>query len=535
VSIPGARGITTAARVAAIPVLVFVALAVWAVSSPVGSTPDEDWHLSSIWCGQGIEQGVCEPSSVPGQRKVPEALPNAAACFAAHPDVSAACQTEWFDPEKRALVSTDRLDVNGAYPPVFYFTMHVFVGPEIARSVMTMRLVNAALFVGLMTATFWLLPRRRRTMLVFGPAVVLVPLGVFLIPSINASGWALTSAAVLLPAVVGFFETTGRRRLGLAGIAVLAAVIGAGARADAAVYTVIAAVVATVLVARWERREWKLFALPVLICAIGALFYLTSGQSEIAGTGLHGSAVDAGTTSLLISDLLNVPSLWAGVFAYGSWGLGWLDTPMPAVVWVVNMATFGGFLFLGLRMADRRKLVALVTVVLAAWLIPTVILVQSRTVVAGLVQPRYVLPLLITLAQVALFRVTGRPRLVTRAELVVAAVALGGTDLVSLYTNFRRYLTGLGAGTLDVAARPTWWWPFPAPPVAMWAVGGIALAVALVLGALAVSRADDRADDRANNRTDEEAAAAEPDREIGAVGPRRTAPASDPAPAPAAA
>jgi hypothetical protein len=59
--------------------------------------------------------------------------------------------------------------------------------------------------------------------------------------------------------------------------------------------------------------------------------------------------------------------------------------------------------------------------------------------------------------------------------------------------------------------------------------------VALVLGALAVSRADDRADDRANNRTDEEAAAAEPDREIGAVGPRRTAPASDPAPAPAAA
>ena len=43
--------------------------------------------------------------------------------------------------------------------------MHVFAGPDIQISALVMRLVNAALFVGLATALALLLPIRRRTLL----------------------------------------------------------------------------------------------------------------------------------------------------------------------------------------------------------------------------------------------------------------------------------------------------------------------------------------------------------------------------------
>lgn len=517
-SITWAPAMTRAARVAAIPLLLFVGLAVWAFSSPVGASPDEDWHLSSIWCGQGTEKGICESSPLPGERRVPAALPNAPACFAAHPDISAQCQSRWLDPEVTTLVTTSRGNFNRAYPPVFYFTMNFFVHGGIQVSVMTMRLVNAALFVGLMTATYWLLPRRRRTMLVLGAAITLVPLGVFLISSINASGWAFTSAAVLLPALVGFFESAGRRRAGLAAVAVVAALMGAGARADAAVYTVIAVGLAALLALPRQWRSWRLLPLPVLICAMSGIFYLTSGQSTFASAGMPGGTVHASVASQVLHDLLNVPSLWAGAFAYGGWGLGAVDVPLPAIVVFLNLATFGGLVYAGLRQTGRRKVLALVATLGAAWAIPTLILVRSNIDVGGLVQPRYILPLLIMLAEVALFRVGPRRQEVTRGQLVVATAALGLTNLVSLYMTLRRYLIGLDAGALDVTARPEWWWPFPAPPVVLWAIGSLAFAVALVLTAFVLARDDTDADVEAP-----------------AARPMRTAPASEPAPRPAAA
>ena len=32
----------------------FAALAGWSLASPAGSSPDDDYHLASIWCAQGL-------------------------------------------------------------------------------------------------------------------------------------------------------------------------------------------------------------------------------------------------------------------------------------------------------------------------------------------------------------------------------------------------------------------------------------------------------------------------------------------------
>ncbi|MDP2014454.1 MAG: hypothetical protein Q8L05_09535, partial [Actinomycetota bacterium] len=65
-----------------LPIAFFIMCSGWAVTSPVGSAPDDDYHLSSIWCGRGIQTGVCEQDpAYPDTFKVPRNVVDASDCF----------------------------------------------------------------------------------------------------------------------------------------------------------------------------------------------------------------------------------------------------------------------------------------------------------------------------------------------------------------------------------------------------------------------------------------------------------------------
>ena len=75
-----------------LPLAFLVTVMGWALTSPVGSSPDDDYHLSSIWCAQGVRAGVCE--EVPGDpmaRAVPAAVVQAADCYRFDPASIADC------------------------------------------------------------------------------------------------------------------------------------------------------------------------------------------------------------------------------------------------------------------------------------------------------------------------------------------------------------------------------------------------------------------------------------------------------------
>ena len=55
------------------------------------------------------------------------------------------------------------------------------------------------------------------------------------------------------------------------------------------------------------------------------------GATLSPGHGRPDCPRQASWRHLFVTNFLNVPSLWAGVFGFK--GLGWLDTFMPAVVW----------------------------------------------------------------------------------------------------------------------------------------------------------------------------------------------------------
>ena len=112
--------------------LLFLTLAAWAAGSAVGSTADEDYVLTSIWCGTEGNPPHC--------RKDPD-RPNAMILqiMAAEPGLcfqqlgqnySAACQKEFYNQE----ISTDSFN-RGYYPYKYSDTLRIFVSPFIEASV----------------------------------------------------------------------------------------------------------------------------------------------------------------------------------------------------------------------------------------------------------------------------------------------------------------------------------------------------------------------------------------------------------------
>jgi len=204
-------------------------------------------------------------------------------------------------------------------------------------------------------------------------------------------------------------------------------------------------------------------------------------QSSVLAFGLTGQSDPSALPlpELVIQNLLNVPSLWAGVF--GTWQLGWLDTPMPAIVWVGALGVFAAIAFTGLRSMSWRKATALGVVLAALVLVPVWVLVQSRVTVGFEVQPRYVLPLVVMLGGVALLQVAGRRIEITGTQLWLAGGALIVANAVALHTNLRRYISGLDVSAWNLNHYLEWWWDIPVSPMVVWAIGSLAFAGAVIV------------------------------------------------------
>lgn len=463
-----------------IPVLAFASLAAWAFSSPVGSSPDDDFHLASIWCGLGERAGLCEdPGDGSLDRLVPASLPYSP-CYAFNPEQSGDC---WV-PDVSGMTTVTRANIDGLYPPLFYGTMSLFASPDVQTSVLAMRLFNAAFAIGLLTVVFFALPRWTRPALVISIAATSVPLGVFVIASTNPSSWAVLSAAVVWISLYGATQTTGRRRMVLAALALFGAVIGAGARADAAVYACFAVALALILGIRRDRNALVPVVTGVITLAISAAFYLNAAQGAAVVTGMtDGNPPLSG--GQLLSNLLEIPSLWLG--SVGGWNLGWLDTRLPSTVTVLVWTVVAGALFVGIRRMDIRRTIALVLALAALWLVPFVLLYQSRVVVGTIIQPRYILPLLVIAIGVASLR-RDADRSWNGTRIALAGCALTIAYIISLQFNLQRYTTGTDKSSLDPGANAEWWWDGVPGPALVWVVGSATFLAVFALFALTLPR-----------------------------------------------
>lgn len=491
----------------------------WAFSSPVGASPDEDFHLASAWCGAGERAGLCGAGEDDESRMVPDKALEAH-CYAFQPQLSAACQGEEFLDEGYTLIESDRVNAEGQYPSGFYFVSSLFASDNIAVSTIAIRLVHSLIFTVLVTVTWWFLPRRLQFTLSASVLLTLVPLGLFIVASPNPSSWAVLSTAVLFPALLGFFTTTGARRVVLAVLAFLGAVVGFSSRGDSAAYATVAIIAAMVLAFRPTKSYLLRATVPLVLIVLAAVAFLAVGQTGRALEGWTDEAPGSGGIKSIIDNLFALPSLWTGALGLG-WGLGWLDTGMPAILWGATLFCFVGVLFAALRWQGWRKLIALAGTGASLVVFPLYILFTGNAIVGENVQPRYLLPLLALFLATALAPSLdgaegtdhGTPRGPLRLDgmqvwLVVALI--GGAQALALYTNTKRYS---GPGILR--GTTSWWWDAGPSPMTVCIVGAVSFALLLVLWAL-----DHRSESTAEATTTAPSAIAAESGALGSASPR---------------
>ncbi|MCY7411926.1 MAG: DUF2142 domain-containing protein, partial [Salinibacterium sp.] len=358
-----------------------------------------------------------------------------------------------------------------------------------------MRLLTVALFVAMSTALFLLLPAKYRAPLVWGWLITTLPLGLFLLSSNNPSAWAMLGVGSSWLALMGWFDSAGRRKFALGGLFVLSVLLAAGSRGDAALYAGLGIALVLVLTVARRRGFWLDAILPAVMGLVALVFLVSARQSEsglvgfsegsnlIPGEGPTSEAGPEQTLSafgLFANNLLNVSLLWTGVLG-DEWGLGWLDTAMPPLVSAATIAVFVTVGFVGIGQMWGRKAIVLGVLVLALVALPVYVLQAGGGLIGEQVQPRYLMPLIVLLGGMLVLTRQATLDRFTWPNRVTIIVALTGAHFVALHLNIRRYVTGVDVAAVNLDAGAEWWWSGPIGPNAVWLLGSLAYALLVAL------------------------------------------------------
>lgn len=484
---------------AVLAIFSFLTFAVWAVSSPVGSSPDDDFHMASIWCADGVHSdGSCVKVGDTKGGSVEKMVPLEFVdrpCWAFTP-ASAGCS----EPHAHGLMA-GRANA-GLYPPVYYRAMNLFSSSDITASVIAMRLINALIAVVFVSAAVALTRGTIRRAVILTWMLGIVPLGLFIIPSVNPSSWAIVGLGTFWAFLLAFLIGEGGRvRIANAAMAVLSFGLAVSAREDAPVFgALIAGACLVIAVARRDKAVFKLLALPVGLGLAGSLLFLAGSATSVASAGVVSDGMpgqvlqDDQRVALLVHNLVRSPELVMGSFGTRwsndtdqpwsiYWGLGWLDTPIPPEVPILVVACLAVVVGVSLRNATRWRLVALVPLVVGLLLVPVYLLQQSGQVIGVNIQARYLLPLLLATIGICLAGVINRPDAApwrgTRAQFVLIGIAAAVANFYALQANIVRYVSGLSFAPLDPNSRLEWWWH------GAWVSPRTLLLMGVVLGAVA--------------------------------------------------
>ena len=458
------------------------ALGAWALSAPLASSPDDNFHMPSLWCAHGAGGDRCqEVRSDPDSRSVPAQASVKVSCYVFDPLSSAACQQPVMDDNDAREVVTFG-NWQGVYPPVYYWVNGLWVSSDTVLSVLLIRVFTGFVVVALFAALFCLVPRHLRPVAVVPAVVLSVPLAASLYSSTNPSAWGIAGPAVLWVALHAAYATAGRIPWALCGLALVATLLGAGARADACLFCAMAVVLTFVMNLPRLRASLVPTLTGLASIVLAGLLFSTADQSGALSAGLVSDQVigDKSTSAvvqLTLNNLGQLSTLFTGFL--GTTPIGWLDTPMPGVVSFLSVAAVTVLLALSWRRTTSRgHAVALALSGLSLFVYPLYILGRSHLAVGQGVQPRYLLPLAVIFAGLVLL--TGGARLsLVQARLVAAALAVAHT--VALHVQLRRYVTGLDVSSWNLDAHHEWWWNrMPVGPTVVWVVGSLAFAVVAV-------------------------------------------------------
>lgn len=489
--------------------LVLLSLLCWAFASPVGSSPDDDFHIANIYCLH--DESTCRsnlvewPDGQPGwpadpadrtgsqwqrvqdaypdlwgnptPRQLPCYVRNGTTDYNPDPTVPADC-LNLEDSNANTPASIDNL---GYYPANTYRLLSIVTQETIRESVAAWRIAVCLLVTGLAVASVGLsMPTWRRAVLVSW-LVCAVPGGMFLFSSHNPSAVAVAGAVAIVGPGIALLRERGKLAMSLmrGGLLLLGLLLTMGGRSEGVVFGLGALLVAVIfgISGQW----WRSRGLAVVagcavvgVLVIAAVTGLSTSVERISQTYLY----QASTGDSPWTAVMQAPTMLALAFE----PLGWLDITLPPAATVVSAVAFFGALMLGLAQVDSRKGVGIAVTVSVAFGAPVAIWTLSGSGI----QVRYMLPFIFLMTLAVLSPTRSHPLVRwSRPQWWLMGLAWGVANCVALFVVILRYTAGLTPGssplTLAAMETPAWWWQAWLPPTSNWVVGAGAFAAALAL------------------------------------------------------
>ena len=505
--VPRARGTTF---FLALLVALGATLTAWLLAMPPGASPDDGYHLGSIWCADGYDDDICLEAvgiADPSVALVPAPVLELS-CFAYDGAVSAACQTDALSgplPELTATVT----NINGERPNLYYRTMHLLIGDgrDVLGAAGRFRAANLFLTLTMVLLTALAAERRLRGAFLLSWTIAAVPLGLFFATTVSTSAWTIAGlSAVWANAITAWEHPDRRHRVAGALLAAVGVAMGFGARTEAVAHVAIL-VVSLGAMWWWQWRErstddpgatrrplWvRITAGVVGVLLFGSLLSVVAPESADLDGAVGGFAegyqrlADRDVGDPFLAIIFEVPTLWSGALG-DAWGLGVLDTPIPSVANLPIMGIFVALVALGLSRAPRSRSLGVGLFFAGLIAMPTLSLLRSGLLVYESLQPRQFMALVYPILGLALYRSTReepfRAGLGLRTSIVVG---MAFAHSLALLVTMQRHTVGLLPGFdavprhVQLGRTPEWWWASLPHPDIVWAVGSVAYLALIVL------------------------------------------------------
>ena len=462
--------------------LLFMTLAAWAMSSALGSTPDEDFILTSIWCGTSESIGAtpyCQPDpNRPGFMIVPGLVAEPEQCL--HVSVtgnwgSAACQ----EGVRNEVFSTDRYSRSGN-PKTYSDVMRNFVSADVEKSVMQMRLFNSLLAAVTIILAFSINLRPLNDALLTW-MIVVTPAAAYFIGSVHNSSWTLIGTTCFIFAFTSLLRYRKVPQIWIPAllVALFAVWLTISSRPEGE-YTLIL-LAAIMLISEFPPKGLKLSKKALII--VGATLTIATfvyqhanwwGRVNIFNDQriMPEKEFPHTANDLLLNNFLRLPDFFLSYF--GSFGLGFPQLSLGSIVWLFSSQSFLLLIAFTIRKSHKTHQIIFA---FAFLFMSFAILYLSQTglyEVANEISPRYFMPMFIGLIIIAANNKKDRYPI-----SLVISVALMSTisNSLAIRDSIRRYVTGQDIYSVkSLNNGREWWWQFGPEPETVWLIGTLAFA-----------------------------------------------------------
>jgi len=437
----------------------WLTLVCWALSSPINATPDEGYHIPSIWCGQGVQEPSCP--AIPGNTDKNQVLV---------PDLSNLCFRRSVCNQQDGHTLSQAPIAKGNYPKAYYWTMHHLVGPNMTQSVLAMRIFNSTIASLLFFSQALLCTNKKYLSWLTGFTFTIIPLGMSLIASINPSSWAITGTAnSWMFLLIAKTMPTEERNKKIASWALwaFASFMCIASRFDATIFLVITNLIVLVATdSRIKKLNWKyVCGFPALVISFFVIwrshFPFLDWASRFTTKPLNpnGPSLHIWITHWVVN-VISIP-----IEAFGEGHLGAEIIYIPRIVPILGIALLGAALLFAFIQVNLVQLF----VTMSSFVFMTAVVMRIANMELDLfnVSGRYVLPLVPYIVGSCIYFSSSPLQLMEVAQfrrIVIACMTIA--HALSMYAVVEQNVMGTSFGIqiLKVGTDEWWWTESPIGP-----------------------------------------------------------------------